>query len=137
METAFVTDIGNHHERVGSEKSCRDLHRNWDGRARQAGAAAMVGGLIFATCVFGLVIVGILIMTQAITFEQLFNAIGRLLLFIGLLLATAWIVRLLFCSYILPWLVSLKAISLRLAIGVLAIILAALLVRAAISRFQH
>jgi len=97
----------------------------------------MIGELIFAICMFGLVIVGILIMTQAITFEQLVNAFGRLLLFVGLLLATAYVVRVLFCSFIVPSLVSLKALLLWLAIGVLAVILVGLLVRATISRFQH
>ena len=97
----------------------------------------MAGELIFAICVFGIVIVGVLIMTQAITFEQLFNAIGRLLLFVGLLLATAYVVRVLFCPFIVPWLVSLKALFLWLAIGVLAVILVALLVRVTVSRFQH
>src|SRR6202042_2122032 len=69
-ESPFVTDIGNHHERVGIEKSCRDLHRNWDRRTRKLGVTGMAGELIFAICVFGIVIVGVLIMTQAITFEQ-------------------------------------------------------------------
>jgi hypothetical protein len=97
----------------------------------------MVAELLFAMCMCGVVIVGILIMTQAITFEQLFGAIGRLLLFVGLLLATAYVLRLLFCSYIVPWLVSLKTIFLWLAIGVVAVILVALVVRVTISRFQH
>jgi hypothetical protein len=97
----------------------------------------MAGELIFAICVFGVVIVGILIMTQAISFEQVFNAIGRFLLFAGLLLATAYVLRMLFCSYIVPWLVSLKALSLWLAIGVIVIILLALAVRVAVSKFQQ
>jgi hypothetical protein len=85
----------------------------------------------------GVVIVGVLIMIQAITFEQLFNAIGRLLLFVGLLLATTYVLRLLFCSFVVPWLVSLRGLFLWLAIGVIAIILVVLLVRVAVSRFQH
>ena len=97
----------------------------------------MVGEFIFTICVFAVVIVGILIMAQAITFEQLFNAMGSLLVFVGLLLATAYVLRMLFCSYIVPWLVSLKALFLWLAIGVIAVILLALVVRVTVSRFQH
>jgi len=97
----------------------------------------MVGEQIFAICVFGVVILGVLIMIQAITFERLFNAIGRLLLFVGLVLATIYAMRMLFCLFVVPWLVSLKTLFLWLAIGVLAAILVGLLVRAAISRFQH
>ena len=97
----------------------------------------MVGELIFAICVFAVVIVGILIMIRAITFEQLFNVIGRLLLFAGLVLATACVLKVPFCSFVVPWLVSLKALFLWLAIGVLAVILVALVVRVAVSRFQH
>jgi hypothetical protein len=97
----------------------------------------MVGEFILAMCLSGVVIVGILIMTQAITFEQPFEAIGRLLLFVGLLLATAYVLRVLFCSFIVPWFVSLKALLLWLAIGVLAVIFVALVVRLTVSRFQH
>jgi hypothetical protein len=97
----------------------------------------MVGELMLAIGVFAVVIVGVLIMIQAITFEHLFNAIGRFLLFIGLALATVYAMRMLFCSFVVPWLVSLKAFFLWLAIGVLAVILVGLLVRATISRFQH
>jgi hypothetical protein len=113
------------------------LHCNWDRRVRQAGVETMVGELMLAIGVFAVVIVGVLIMIQAITFEHLFNAIGRFLLFVGLALATVYAMRMLFCSFVVPWLVSLKAFFLWLAIGVLAVILVGLLVRATISRFQH
>ena len=76
-------------------------------------------------------------MIQAISFEQLFNSIGRLLLLVGLVMATAYAMRILFCSFVVPGLVSLKGLFLWFAIGVLAVILVGLLVRAAISRFQH
>jgi hypothetical protein len=118
-------------------RSLAAIFINWDRRTRKLGVTAMAGELIFAICVFGIVIVGVLIMTQAITFEQLFNAIGRLLLFVGLLLATAYVLRMLFCSYMVPWLVSLKALFLWFGIGVVAIVLLALVIRAVVSRFQH
>jgi hypothetical protein len=76
-------------------------------------------------------------MIQAITFDQLFDAVVRLLLFVGLALAAAYAMRMLLCSFVVPWLVSLKAFFLWVAIDVLAVILVALLIRATISGFQH
>jgi hypothetical protein len=97
----------------------------------------MIGELIFAICALGIVIGGILIMIQAITFEQLLNAVGRLLLFVGLVLASAYVPKMVLLSVIVPWLVSLKAHLFWLAIGVIAIILLALIVRVTVSNFQH
>jgi len=97
----------------------------------------MTGELISAICVLGIVIVGLLIMIQAIAFGQVINAIGRLLLFVTAAVVAACVLRMLLVSVVVPWLVSLKALVSWLALAAVAIIALALVVRIAVLRFQH
>ncbi len=97
----------------------------------------MTGDLISAICVLWIVIVGMLIIIQAIAFGQVINAIGRLLLFVTAAMVAACVLRMLFVSVVVPWLVSLKALVSWLALAALAIIALALVVRIAVPRFQH
>jgi len=93
----------------------------------------MFGELISAVCVLGIVIVGMLIMIQAITL----NAIGRLLLFVMAAMAGACVLRMLLVSVVVPWLVSLKALVRWLALAAIAIIALVFVVRITVSRLQH
>lgn len=97
----------------------------------------MSGELMSAICVLGIVIVGMLIMIQAITFGHMINAIGRLLLFVTAAMAAACVLRMLLVSVVVPWLVSLKVLVGWLALAAVAIIALAVFVRIAVSRFQH
>jgi hypothetical protein len=97
----------------------------------------MIGQTMPAFCVLGTVILGVLVMTRAITFEQLASGGGRfLLLAMGVLVALCFLKTVL-VAVIIPWLVSLKAVLLWLALAVLGIIALALIARITISKFNN
>jgi len=97
----------------------------------------MSAELISAICVLGIVIVGMLIMIQAITFGHMIDAIGRFLLFVTAAVAAACVLRMLLVSVVVPWLVSLKALVRWLALAAVAIIALAVFVRITVSKFQN
>jgi hypothetical protein len=97
----------------------------------------MLGQFISVLCVLAVVILGLLVMTRVITFEQLVSGVGRFLPFvIGLLVALCFLKAVL-VAVIVPWLVSLKAVFLWLVLAVLGIITLVLIVRITISKFQN
>jgi len=99
------------------------------------GRTRMVSQCISAACVLGIVILGMLIMTQAMTQEQAMKSAGRALLFVmGAMLAVCMFKRLLIS--VIPWLASLKATLLRLALIVLVVIGLILVARWIVSKVQ-
>lgn len=96
----------------------------------------MIGQFIAVFCVLGIVILGVLVMTQAITFDQLANGVGRFLIVVIGMVVLLCFLKAILVTLILPWLVSLKAVLLWLAGAVFVVIALALVVRIAISKFQ-
>jgi len=109
---------------LGSRKANEDLTQ-------------MIGQTISAFCVLGIVILGMLVMTQAITFDQLVSGVRRFLIVVIGILVVLCFLKAILVTVILPWLVSLKAALLWLAVAVLVVIALALIVRIAISKFQN
>ena len=97
----------------------------------------MIGQAIPVICVLAVVMLGLLVMTRVITFEQFVSGVGRFALFvIGMLVALCFLKAVL-VTVILPWLVSLKAVFLWVVLAVLGIITLVLIVRMTISKFQN
>ena len=96
----------------------------------------MIGQCIFVFCMLGIVILGILVMTQAITLEQLVDAAGRLFLVLLGSLITLCLLRVLLIAVILPWLLSFKNMFFWLALAALAVLALALVVRITVSKLK-
>jgi hypothetical protein len=96
----------------------------------------MLIACISAASVVGLVIIALLIMTRAVTIEQVTQVLGRgLLVLIGVLIALCMF-RAVLASVVIPWFLSLKSIFGWLAVAVLVASLAILIARIALSKFQ-
>ena len=97
----------------------------------------MMSQCIAAVCALGIVIIGVLLITQVITIQQALSAMGRaLVLLVGSLFALC-IVRSLLLTVIVSWLRSLKALVGWLAIIAVAIILIALVFEIIRKRFKN
>jgi len=97
----------------------------------------MILECISTVCVSGIVILGLLIMTQVITLEEVAGTIGRLFGLVVVVLVSLCLLRVLVAAIIVPWLVSLKATFLWIAIVLTIVIILAVVVRIAIFRFLN
>jgi hypothetical protein len=91
---------------------------------------------ISAVCVLGVVIVGLLVMTQAISLEQVAGAIGRTLLFAVLALIALCILKAFLTMALIAMLWLLKHLVVWLAVIVLVIAAVMFLARILISRLE-
>jgi len=97
----------------------------------------MMGQCIAAVCVLGIVIIGVLLMTQVITIQQAVSVLGRALVLVVSSLVALCIVRSLLLTVIVPWLRWLKALVGWLAIIIVAIILIALVLEITRKRLKN
>jgi len=89
-----------------------------------------------AACVVAVVIIGMLIMTRTLTVEQVTKAVGRGLLVLTGGLMTLCVFKVLLASVVIPRLLSLKSLLGWLAVVVLGTIIAVLIARVMLSKFQ-
>ena len=85
--------------------------------------------LVFTTCVLAVVIVGMLVMTQAISLEQVGHGIWRGFLFLALGFITVWLTKAILLPILLCGLVWLKNKMLWGLLIVLVVITAMFLLR--------
>ncbi len=90
---------------------------------------------LFAGCMLAVVIVGLLVMTQAISLEELRTGIGRVFLIALIVLIALCVLKGLLLPILTSWIVTLKHMTGWLVIIVLAIIAAMLLLRMLVSNF--
>jgi hypothetical protein len=91
---------------------------------------------LFAVCMLAVVIVGLLVMTQAISVQELRAGIGRVLLTALIMLIALCVLKGFLLPILTSWVVALKHMTGWLVIIVLAIIAAMLLLRMLVSNFQ-
>ena len=96
----------------------------------------MIAQCISAVFILGVLILGILVMTQKVTLEQLVGGLGRLL-FVGLGSLVALCLLRVLIAISVPWLASLKHVFFWLAVAALAVLALALLERIAVSNLQR
>jgi hypothetical protein len=89
-----------------------------------------------AVCMLGVVIIGLLIMTQVVTLEHVMNAVGRVFLLLVTVLLALCMVQGLLITAATAALVLLKRLMVWLAIIALVIISAMLVARISISKFE-
>ena len=90
-----------------------------------------------AVCMLGVVIVGMLVMTRAISLEQLGNAAWRGFLMIVIVLTTVCVLKVLLLPILISWLVMLKHMIWWAVIIGLAIVTALLFIRMLVSKFER
>jgi hypothetical protein len=91
---------------------------------------------LFAGCMLAVVIVGLLVMTQIISLEELRAGIGRVFLMALIMLIALCVLKGLLLPILRSWVVTLKHMTAWLVIIVLAVIAAVLLLRMLVSNFQ-
>ena len=92
---------------------------------------------LFAVCMLGIVIVGLLVMTQIIGLEQLGRGIWRGFLMIMLTLVALWFLKAVLLPTLICWLVRLKQMFLWIAVVVVALVIALLVLRMLISKLAQ
>lgn len=95
-----------------------------------AAANPMVVELLSVICIFGIVVIGLLIMVQAVTSEELVKAVGRLSLFTVLVLVAGWFIKTVLVCVAIPWLLSIQAFLVSVVIVIAALLVTLLIVRA-------
>ncbi|MGB9236806.1 MAG: hypothetical protein WCC04_20550 [Terriglobales bacterium] len=94
----------------------------------------MIWECLSVICMLGIVILGMLIMTRTVTLGQVAETVGRLFTLVLGVLITLCLLRALVIAVVAPWLLSLKAAVGWLAIVLLAIIALALIVQKTASK---
>jgi hypothetical protein len=90
---------------------------------------------LFAVCMLAVVIVGLLVMTQAISLEELRAGIGRVFLMALIVLIALRVLKGILLPILTSWVVALRYVTGWLVIIVLAIIAAILFLRMLVSNF--
>jgi hypothetical protein len=96
----------------------------------------MLSTCLSAVCILAVVIIGILIMTRTISFEQVVNAIGRAFLCLVTVLLALCMLKGLLMTAATALLFFLKRLMVWLAIIALVLGFAVLVARIAISKFE-
>jgi hypothetical protein len=100
------------------------------GRLRFLSEREMAAEFLFTTCVLAVVIIGLLIMTQALTFEQLGSGIWRGLVLLAVVCA-AWLFTAVVLPILLCALVWLKNAMLGILVSMLIVVAVLVLLRLA------
>jgi hypothetical protein len=95
----------------------------------------MVMQCISAVCILGVVIVGLLVMTQAISLETLVNGLWRSFLLVVAVLVGLCVLKSLLLPILTSWLVALKQIAWWVVVIVLVLIAAVPVLRMLITKF--
>ena len=96
----------------------------------------MLAQCLFAVCMLAVVVVGLLVMTQAISLEELGYGIGRgFLMVLSVLVALCVLISLLLPS-LTSWLVTLKCMVWWIVIIVVAIVAAMFFLRMLVSKLE-
>ena len=97
----------------------------------------MIAQCIAACAVLGVVIIGLLVMVQAITVEQALHAIGRIFAFIVLSSAAICLLRGLFQTLAIHWLPSIATLLAWLVIVALAFVVFAVVTKIVATRVMY
>ena len=92
---------------------------------------------LFALCMLAVVMVGLLVMTQAISLEELGNGIWRGFLTVVLAVVAICFLKAVLLPILICWLVRLKQMLLWIAVVVLALVIALLVLQMLISKFAQ
>ena len=92
---------------------------------------------LFAVCILAIVIVGLLVMTQLISLEELGNGIWRAFLTVLVSLIAICFLKAVLLPILICWIVRLKQMFLWIAVVVLALVIALLVLRMLISKLAQ
>jgi len=96
----------------------------------------MISQLVVVGCILGVVILGLLVMVQAITLTEIAEAGRRVLAFAMGALVLLWFLRLVLVAIVVPWLLAMKAALGWFVLVMLALVLMAILAHVTIYGFR-
>jgi hypothetical protein len=95
----------------------------------------MLMRFVSAVCIFGIEIVGLLVMTQSISLEELRNGVWRGILLVVMVLVGICALKSLLLPILTSWLVALKQIMWWSFVIVIAVIVASLVLKVLMTKF--